>query len=306
MDERALTARDNGGTALVGALIVRDGMLLLGRRSPGKLVCPDAWDVIGGHVEAGEAFEDALLRELEEEVGIRPLVYGERSRHPLPQDGMFVLLHVSQWAGGEPRLQNSEHVELRWFPIRAPARYRISPHRSMCRSFARLVTQHAFRQSGQRNSSASRCARPAYPWSGFIAVAHGSMEMIWQDVALGLAGGVGCFVAVVHGILIDRLVVKPIAKLIAVDARMASSTRRLVPPLLHLSTFAWLSGGLSLIGAAIWLGSAAKLALGMFVGSLYLFGAVANLWATRGRHPGWMLMMVALVLIVSALSGSGA
>jgi 8-oxo-dGTP diphosphatase len=118
MDERALTARDNGGTALVGALIVRDGMLLLGRRSPGKLVCPDAWDVIGGHVEAGEAFEDALLREVEEEVGIRPLVYGERSRHPLPQDGMFVLLHVTQWAGGEPRLQNSEHVELRWFPIR--------------------------------------------------------------------------------------------------------------------------------------------------------------------------------------------
>jgi hypothetical protein len=29
-----------------------------------------------------------------------------------------------------------------------------------------------------------------------------------------------------------------------------------------------------------------------------MFGAVANLWATRGRHPGWMLMAAALVLIL--------
>ena len=133
-----------------------------------------------------------------------------------------------------------------------------------------------------------------------------SMEMNWQDVALGLAGGIGCFVAVVHGILIDRWVVKPIRKLIAADARMAPSTRRLVPPLLHLSTFAWFFGGVSLLGPAIWLDSAAKFALGTFVGSLYLFGAVANLWATRGRHPGWMLMTAALVLIVMALSRSDA
>ena len=133
-----------------------------------------------------------------------------------------------------------------------------------------------------------------------------SMEMNWQDVALGLAGGIGCFVAVVHGILIHRWVVRPIGRLVAEDTRMAPSTRRLVPPLLHLSTFAWFFGGVSLIGAAICLDSAAKFAIGTFVGSLYLFGAVANLWATRGRHPGWMLMMVALVLIVSALSRSGA
>ena len=33
-------------------------------------------------------------------------------------------------------------------------------------------------------------------------------------------------------------------------------------------------------------------------GGLYLMGALANLWGTRGRHPGWMLMAAALVLIV--------
>ena len=122
MDEGALTATDEGRTALVGALIVRDGMLLLGRRSAEKAVCPDTWDVIGGHVEAGESFEDALLREVEEEIGIRPLGYDKHSRHPLPQGGVLVLFQIVSWAGGEPRLRNDEHVELRWFPIRAACR----------------------------------------------------------------------------------------------------------------------------------------------------------------------------------------
>jgi 8-oxo-dGTP pyrophosphatase MutT (NUDIX family) len=92
-------------------------MLLLGRRSPGKVICPDTWDVIGGHVEPGETFEDTLLREVEEEIGIRPLEYDEHSRHLLPQGNVLVLFHVTQWAGGEPRLRNNEHVDLRWFPI---------------------------------------------------------------------------------------------------------------------------------------------------------------------------------------------
>jgi 8-oxo-dGTP pyrophosphatase MutT (NUDIX family) len=119
MDERALTARDEGGTALVGALIVRNGMLLLGRRSAEKAVCPGTWDVIGGHVEAGECVEDALLREVEEEIGIRPLVYDEHSRHLPPRGGVLVLFQIVGWTGGEPRLRNDEHVELSWFPIRA-------------------------------------------------------------------------------------------------------------------------------------------------------------------------------------------
>jgi hypothetical protein len=50
----------------------------------------------------------------------------------------------------------------------------------------------------------------------------------------------------------------------------------------------------ALIAAAWWLVADARLA---FVGSLYLFGALGNLWGRRGLHPGWMLMTVALVLI---------
>ena len=36
--------------------------------------------------------------------------------------------------------------------------------------------------------------------------------MNWQDVALGLAGVVGCGVAVFHGVLVQRLMVQPIER----------------------------------------------------------------------------------------------
>ena len=49
---------------LVGAVLVREGRILLGRRSPRKQIYPGLWDVIGGHVEAEETYEDALRREL--------------------------------------------------------------------------------------------------------------------------------------------------------------------------------------------------------------------------------------------------
>lgn len=121
--------------------------------------------------------------------------------------------------------------------------------------------------------------------------------MVWQDATLGMAGILGAGVAVVHGILVERLMVRPLRRSFLADQRIAPAVRRLVPPLLHLSTLGWFLGGLALVAAATWLGPEARLTASLFVGALYLFGAVVNLWATRGRHPGWMLMAVALVLI---------
>ena len=119
--------------------------------------------------------------------------------------------------------------------------------------------------------------------------------MDWQDAALALAGVIGSLVAVVHGILVQRLMVTPFEA--TTEQRLAPSVRRLVPPLLHFSTISWFFGGLALIAAAFWFPSGARLATGLFVGSHFLFGAVVNLWATRGRHPGWMLMAAAILLI---------
>jgi hypothetical protein len=131
------------------------------------------------------------------------------------------------------------------------------------------------------------------------------MVMNWHDVALGMAGVVGSGVAVVHGILVQRLMVKPFEEFFLTDKRIAAPIRRIVPGLLQFSTFNWFVGGLALIIAANAFEQEARLATGLLVGSSYLFGALGNLWATRGRHPGWMLYALALVLIVFGVSTSG-
>jgi hypothetical protein len=131
------------------------------------------------------------------------------------------------------------------------------------------------------------------------------MVMAWQDAALAAAGVIGSSVAVFHGVLTQRLMVRPVEASLAADRRMAAPIRRLVPLLLQFSTFNWFLGGLALIAAALWFQHEARLATGLLVGSSYLFGALGNLWGTRGRHPGWMLMAVALVLIVLGVGKPG-
>jgi hypothetical protein len=123
------------------------------------------------------------------------------------------------------------------------------------------------------------------------------MAMTWQSACLVLAGLVGGGTAIVHGVLIQRLVVKPYGTFLATAPRTPAPIRRIMPLLVHFSTIAWLLGGLALIAAAGWFGPQARLATGLCIGGLYLLGALGNLWGTRGRHPGWMLMTAALALI---------
>ena len=111
--------------------------------------------------------------------------------------------------------------------------------------------------------------------------------------------------AVVHGILMQRLMVRPFEEFFVADERVTAPIRRIVPLLLHFSTISWLLGGLALIAAANWFEQDARLATGLFVGSLYLFGALGNLWGTRSLHPGWILMAAALVLIALGVNKSG-
>ena len=87
--------------------------------------------------------------------------------------------------------------------------------------------------------------------------------------------------------------------------RLSAPIRRIAPLLLQFSTFNWFLGGLALVAVAFWFGADAQLVTGLLVGSSYLFAAIGNFWGTRGRHPGWMLMAAALVLIVLGLAPLG-
>ncbi len=60
---------------IVSALLVRDGAVLLAKRSPAKRAYPNTWSFPGGHVEPGEALDAALVREVGEEVGLVPTCF---------------------------------------------------------------------------------------------------------------------------------------------------------------------------------------------------------------------------------------
>ncbi len=64
---------------VVGAMIEQDGKYLITQR-PATASLPNLWEFPGGRVEAGETDEEALARELREEMGIRVEV-GDRVIH---------------------------------------------------------------------------------------------------------------------------------------------------------------------------------------------------------------------------------
>lgn len=123
--------------------------------------------------------------------------------------------------------------------------------------------------------------------------------MNWHDAALVTAGIIGCVVAIIHGVLTQRLMVRPVQQL--ADAQMSTPIRRLVCMLLQFSTYNWFIGGIALI-VAPQLGYEARLVTGLLAGSSYLFGALGNLWGTRRLHPGWVLYSIAVILIAYGLS----
>lgn len=56
----------------VGAVILnQNGEAFAQKRSSDRRLFPDTWDIVGGHVEAGEFLLDALAREVQEETGWR-------------------------------------------------------------------------------------------------------------------------------------------------------------------------------------------------------------------------------------------
>lgn len=107
----------------VGALLVgNNGRVLLGLRSSSKKVWPDHWDTIGGRVEAGESLEAALIREVQEEIGVTPLRFQLIATVPERQperygDALHHIYAVTQWSGGAPQNTSDEHSALRWFDV---------------------------------------------------------------------------------------------------------------------------------------------------------------------------------------------
>jgi 8-oxo-dGTP diphosphatase len=102
-------------TVVAAALIDPAGRVLLQQRPPGKAMA-GLWEFPGGKVESGESPEAALVRELDEELGIAideaALVPASFASAPLGGRQMILLLYACRAWRGEPRPLDA--VALKW------------------------------------------------------------------------------------------------------------------------------------------------------------------------------------------------
>lgn len=104
-----------GSPRLSFGLLVRGGRVLLGHRHPDRAIYPDVWDLPGGHIEPRETPEDALRREVREEVGVEVIRCTEI---PFPDFFPAAVTHVftvDAWRGEPTNLAPDEHDRLGWF-----------------------------------------------------------------------------------------------------------------------------------------------------------------------------------------------
>ncbi|MFA3918843.1 hypothetical protein [Ruegeria hyattellae] len=112
-----------------------------------------------------------------------------------------------------------------------------------------------------------------------------------SDTILIVAGLGGAIIALVHGYLGQTIVIPSFSG-------GSPSMRRVNHAVFQLSTLYWFAGGIALIYAAVFIDQGERTIIVAMVSFLYITGAVGNLWATRGRHPGWILLTVVTGLAI--------
>ncbi|MEW9109527.1 MAG: (deoxy)nucleoside triphosphate pyrophosphohydrolase [Cytobacillus gottheilii] len=98
---------------VVGAIIIDNDKILCAQRGPGKAL-PYKWEFPGGKIEEGESPQEALKREIREEMNCK-IEIGEQVDHTV-YDYDFGIVHLTTFScklvEGKPVL--TEHVSIEW------------------------------------------------------------------------------------------------------------------------------------------------------------------------------------------------
>ena len=111
---------------VVAAVIVKDNKFLITRRAP-KLNLEGMWEFPGGKIEKGETPEEALKRELAEELEIETEVgnYIETSIHEYLNVTVKLMAYFATVISGEIKL--SVHDEVKWISISEVENFQFAP-----------------------------------------------------------------------------------------------------------------------------------------------------------------------------------
>lgn len=110
-------------------LIERDDEILLAR---GRNFPLPMYSALAGFVEPGETLEEAVHREVGEEVGVALSDVSYAGSQPWPFPHSLMIGFTARWAGGDIRIDESEIVDAGWY--RADALPMVPPRISIARS----------------------------------------------------------------------------------------------------------------------------------------------------------------------------
>jgi 8-oxo-dGTP diphosphatase len=105
---------DSPATDAVVAIVQRSGEFLFVKRSEACGAAVGYWTPVSGRIEAGESQEEALAREVLEEVGLRVVATAKVGELPI-LEGRFVLHYwTTEILGGDARIASPEVADLAW------------------------------------------------------------------------------------------------------------------------------------------------------------------------------------------------
>jgi mutator protein MutT len=121
----------------IAFMLIKDQRVLAEKRKLTKKVVPGALTLPGGHMEAGEAPEDALYRELREELDILParMAYVCTLLHRAQEFRKLHYFVVEAWQG---EISNREAEALFWIPLDQVQRFDLDVDRVAISEYMRV------------------------------------------------------------------------------------------------------------------------------------------------------------------------